>query len=400
MKHFLLILTFIRLISCTSQENPIFINFQNKLANISNEKDRQICTDRFLKKLSRKDYPIFENDSTIILLYKGNAEKVEMIGDVNYWTHPSAFTNLAATDLFFLRQKIQKNSLLEYWLIIDGTEIQIDSLNQYKVRNEFGYASQIVAHNNPFYLNQLKKADEKLYKSYLVPIQNNQYVKIHIYFPPDYNDYDHFPLILFLDGKKYIDLGDAPIIINNMISSGKIKKAVAVFAEIGFEENAEAPTIDKYGAISKIIIGPILEFVTSRFNIENNPENRLLVGKSISGGVGFLTVFENPNQFGNVFIQSGYFSADNFFLIQLIEQNYRKNINCYFQIGIYERNVSHMIIPPAETDFYQVNRKFVALLRAKGYPVVLNEYATGHTWGNWKNHLSEGLIYFLGNHDN
>ena len=319
-----------------------------------------------------------------------------MIGDINYWTDPCEFSKISGTDLYYLRQKVQKNSLLEYWFIIDNEKIQIDSLNQYQIKNEFGYASQIVNHTNPFYLDQLKNKNEKLYKTYLVPLQNNQFVKIHIYFPSGYNDYDYFPLAIFLDGKKYIELGDAPIILENLIKSGRIEKTVAVFAEIGFEEDDSNPTIERFTEISNIITNNILEFVESRFNIENNPEKRVLIGKSISGGVNFLTAIENPRKFGNIFIQSGYLSAGNFALKKYVEQNYKKEINCYFQIGIYERNVSHMIIPPEETDFYQINKDFIELLKSKGYKVKLDEFVAGHTWGNWKNHLADGLIYFFG----
>ena len=264
------------------------------------------------------------------------------------------------------------------------------------MKNEFGYASQIVNHTNPFYLDQLKNKDKQLYKTYLVPLQNNQFVKIHIYFPSEYNDYDFFPLAIFLDGKKYIELGDAPIIIDNLIKAGKIEKTVAVFAEIGFEEDDDDPTTEMYSKLSNIITNNILTFVESRFNIANNPEKRVLIGKSISGGLNLITVFNNPDKFGNLFIQSGYLSADNFALKDYVVQNYKRNLNCYFQIGIYERNVSHMIIPPSETDFYQINKDFVELLDSKGYKVKLDEFVAGHTWGNWKNHLADGLIYFFG----
>ncbi len=396
MKKYLLILLLLLFNSCQQNGNSIFLNFQQKLSFVTDSTDRQVCADRFLQKLSNKDYPIFENDSTVVLLYKKSAKKVEMIGDVNFWTDPSKFSKIDGTDLHYLRQKIEKNSLLEYWLIIDGEKIQVDSLNQYQVKNEFGYASQIVNHTNPFYLDQLKNKDKQLYKTYLVPLQNNQFVKIHIYFPSEYNDYDFFPLAIFLDGKKYIELGDAPIIIDNLIKAGKIEKTVAVFAEIGFEEDDDDPTTEMYSKLSNIITNNILTFVESRFNIANNPEKRVLIGKSISGGLNLITVFDNPDKFGNLFIQSGYLSADNFALKDYVVQNYKRNLNCYFQIGIYERNVSHMIIPPSETDFYQINKDFVELLDSKGYKVKLDEFVAGHTWGNWKNHLADGLIYFFG----
>ena len=395
MKTYWVILFLFIFQACSFNSSDNFAVLQQKLARIDDPEDRQACVDRFMQKLSKKDYPIFENDSTVVLLYQGHARQVEMIGDVNYWTNPAAFTKIKNTDLHYLRIEIKKNSLLEYWLIINGEQTQIDSLNQYQIKNEFGLVSQIVNHNNPVYIKQLKSNSEKLYKTYLVPIQSHQYVKCHVYFPPRYNDYEYYPLAIFLDGKKYIDFGDAPTIIENLINAGKIEPIVAVFAELGFDESSDRSSFEYFDWQSHIIANQIIEFVENRFSVLNSPEDRLLIGKSAAASINILTALKNPDKFSNVFVQSGYLSADNFTLNNLVKQRYNKSINFYFQIGIYERNVSHMIIPPDETDFYQITKEFINLLRSEKYTVKLDEFVAGHSWGNWKAHLSEGLIYFF-----
>ncbi len=396
MRHWLIISILFFIISCSNKPNQDFKILQKKLSHITDPADRQALTDRFLQKLSKKDYPVFENDSTVVLLYKGNAEKVEMIGDLNYWTNATPLTNIKNTDLHYLRLKIPPNSVPEYWFIINDHKTQIDSLNQYKIKNEFGYASQIVHHNNPFYLDKIEKNEEKMTRAYLVPIDNHKYVKIHVYFPPQYNDYDNYPLAIFLDGKKYIEMGEAPQIIDNLIHEGKIGEIIAVFAELGFNENKDELTTEYFQNIKVLLSNNILDFLNKRFSALNNTEDRLLVGKSVSGAINIFTALENPDKFGNVFTQSGYLSADNFFLKQFIDENYNTGINFYFQIGRYERNVSHMIIPPDETDFYAINHDFVKLMKERGFKVKIEDYAAGHTWGNWKKNLSDGLIYFFG----
>lgn len=395
MQKYLIILLLILFASCDKKYNLDFQNFQTKIERISDSSTRQSYVDKFLKKISKKDYPIFENDSTVVLLYKGDVNKVDMIGDINFWTNPCRFNNIDGTNLFFLRMNIIKNSLLEYWLIIDNEKTQIDSLNSYKVKNEFGFASQIVNHTNPNYLHQLKKTDEKLYKTFLVPLENNKYVKFHIYFPPQYNDYDNYPLAIFLDGKKYIEFGNAPEIIEDLIVDDKINKIIAVFVEIGFDIDNLQNSIPKINDISKIISNNLLKYIENKFNVLNNPDDRLLIGKSFASSVNILTAIKNSDKFGNVFSQSGYLSAEKYMLNNLIQENTKQNIKFYFQIGIYERNVSHMIIPPSETDFYQINYDFVDILKSKNYNVKIDKYRAGHTWGNWKNNLSDGLIYFF-----
>ena len=347
-------------------------------------------------KLSKKDYPLFENDSTVVLLYQGNVEKVEMIGDLNYWTNATPLTNIPGTDLHFLRVNIPPNSVPEYWFIINENATQIDSLNQYKIKNEFGYTSQIVNHNNPFFMEKIKNSEENLTRPHLVAIGNHKYVKIHVYFPPQYNDYDYYPLAIFLDGKKYIELGGAPRIIETLINEDKIEKIIAVFVELGFKENNDDLSIDYFQNIKTLLSENILEYLNNRFSALNNPEDRLLVGKSVSGAINIFTALKNPDKFGNVFTQSGYLSADNFFLKQFVDENHNTEIHFYFQIGRYERNVSHMIIPPDETDFYAINHAFVRELKDKGFQVKIEDYTAGHSWGNWKKNLADGLIYFFG----
>lgn len=398
MKNFLTILILF-LIGCSGGNNISFNNFEKSLENITDTTDRQCLADNFMKKLSQKDYPIFENDSTVVLLYQGSAEKVQMIGDLNYWTYPATFQKIDGTDLSFLRLNIRQNSLLEYWLIVDG-QTQIDSLNQYKVKNEFGFASQVVNHKKPMLRSQNHDSDDHLYKTYLVPRSNNKYLKIHIYLPPGYNDYENFPLILFLDGKNYIDYGETPAIIDDLIAKGKIQDIVAVFVEIGFDIESNQSVAAFFDETGNIISGEMMGYLENRFSIVNNPEDRVLVGKSITGGAAVLAVLENPNIFGNSFCQSGYLTAENRLLEKNLAQSRHSNTHFYFQIGIYERNVSHLIIPPDETDFYEETRAFVARMKKSRFSVKLEEFSAGHSWGNWKNHLSNGLVYFFGKEGN
>lgn len=393
MKKTLLILLLF-LLSCERNDLTIFQIFHQKVSDLSLIEDKQNCVNNFMKKLSKKDYPIFENDSTVVLLYKGEAKTVKMIGDLNYWTYPVEFDRVVGTDLHFLRLNINKSSMLEYWLIIDG-ETQLDSLNRYKVANEFGFASQIINHTSPEYFHSKDEKQRGLLKTYMVSRENNKYLKIHVYLPPKYNDYQSYPLAVLLDGKKYIELGEAPIIIDNLIRENKIEEIVAVFVELGFDIQGNGDIAKFYDNTSTILSNELLEFLENRFSVKNNPEERLLIGKSISGGAVVSTAINNLDKFGMVFCQSAYLSLDNAYLKNRILDILPTNIEFYFQIGVYERNVSHFIIPPGDTDFYQKNKLFADFLKDNKYSVTLDEFRAGHSWGNWKNHLAEGLLYYF-----
>ncbi|MEM9865859.1 MAG: alpha/beta hydrolase-fold protein, partial [Myxococcota bacterium] len=64
-------------------------------------------------------------------------------------------------------------------------------------------------------------------------------------------------------------------------------------------------------------------------------------------------------------------------------------------IGTYETTVGPGMLPAAETDFLAANRRLRTVLAERGYDFVYAEYPEGHTWGNWRAHLIEGLRYFF-----
>ena len=373
-----------------------FYNFQNKINLIYDTYDRQKCVDNFINKLSKKDYPIFENDSTIVLFYKGNVNKVEMIGDLNYWTHPTEFNNISSTDLYYIRINIVQNSVPEYWLIIDGIT-QIDSLNRYMLENEFGFASQIISHRNPVFRKNPGRDKKGLYHTYRLQLEEYEDITLQVYLPPGYNDYKSYPIIFFLDGKKYIEFGDAPSTINNLIKKDKIQEMIAVFIEYGFdiEKDANRNIKEFYSEAQKVLSREILDFIENRFSISMEPEKRLLVGKSVSSGANILAAIKHSDKFGKILSQSGYLPNISFNDNVISEQKQSAKLNFLFQVGNYEKNVSHLVIPPSETDFFQANFDFVGLLRKKGYHASIIAYNAGHSWGNWKTHLKDGLIYFF-----
>jgi hypothetical protein len=77
-------------------------------------------------------------------------------------------------------------------------------------------------------------------------------------------------------------------------------------------------------------------------------------------------------------------------------QSEHKPIRLYVDVGIYERAVGASFLPSKENDFLMANRRFKTVLEQKNYNFVYHEYFEGHTWGNWRRHLIDGLIHFFG----
>lgn len=51
--------------------NTIFMDFQRRIVTISDSAKRQKAADDFIKRVKTSTYPIFENDTTVVLLYQG-----------------------------------------------------------------------------------------------------------------------------------------------------------------------------------------------------------------------------------------------------------------------------------------------------------------------------------------
>ncbi len=83
-------------------------------------------------------------------------------------------------------------------------------------------------------------------------------------------------------------------------------------------------------------------------------------------------------------------------MVNLIRSQEVKPVNFYVNVGSYERVVGKTLLPDPELDFVECNRRLDRALAQKRYKYVYREFHTGHSWGNWRVHLKDGLIYFFG----
>ena len=132
--------------------NSVTIYSQNKFSDFYKRVDKeddiiskQKLADEFYASIKKDNYPIFENDSTVVLLYKGDANSVAILGDMGEWTNKIYMDRIYGTDLFFHRGQYEPDARMEYWLILNDNDelFSIDSLNQYIVRNGLGEFSEL-----------------------------------------------------------------------------------------------------------------------------------------------------------------------------------------------------------------------------------------------------------------
>jgi enterochelin esterase-like enzyme len=392
----------------TGKSDHRFYQLQQQVAEIDEPERRQAAVDQFLKELGSGDYPIFENDSTVVLLYQSKADSVFLLGDMSLWVDYLPYQHLAGTDLFFLRSEFEPQARLQYWIMLEKEGFPaLDPLNPYKVSNGFGEMSELAmpAYQRHPYFNEYlsgKKGDDSLVTAIEIGPGALPYPhQLHIYLPPAYEKNNQvYPVVYFQDGIDYIEFAMVPQVLNKLISERKIEPLIAVFVTPPNRFKEGTPNrMTEYGLNENYVrffTDQLTPFIDSKYRTRKEANTRLVVGDSFGGLISAYIPFARPDVFKLGYSQSGYHSFQNDQIIKRYRQSERKSIRLYVDVGTYERAVGASFLPSQENDFLLANRRFKTVLQEKEYDFVYREYFEGHTWGNWRRHLIDGLIHFFG----
>ena len=383
-------------------------SFETFLAEVqTTDKEKESIVDDFISKVKQKGYPFFETDSNVVLLYRGDADSVYLIGDMTNWDYFQPLEKIKGTDLFYYKGKFETTARLEYWFIFKKDGIPFtDPLNKYKSLNGLGELSVLSMPGyikNPIFkdFEEGKKGNFDGLIEYQIPSKYLGYDHtIHIYLPPGYKEDQKYPSLYFQDGRDYIEFAVVPHILNELINSKKIKPVIAVFVTPPNLHQPKVPNrMTEYGMndnYAKFFAEELINFVDEKYSLIQRPGSRLLIGDSFGGLISTYIAFKYPDVFGMSYSQSGYHSFNKDKLIKLIDSSGKKQIKLYIDSGTYERKVGASFLPADETDFLEGNRRLKEVLEEKKYDFIYKEYFEGHTWGNWRRHLIDALIYFYG----
>jgi len=387
---------------------------QNKLNGLCNSlekwddlsrEERERIFQYILSSLAEQFYPFYEDDSKAVLIYKGEVKSVELLSDITGWTNPIPFKQLSGTELFYLKLELEPDARIQYQLMIDGNPI-LDPSNRYKSLHGLGTMSELAMpkYERHPYLNEFLFGKEGsfngLIKHILPPGALPYDHEIYVYLPPDFDNNNKYPTVYFHDGPDYIKYGLAPNTISKLIIENKIISCIAVFVTPPNLHQAIVPNRStEYGINDdyvKFFCNELVPFIDESYSSIRSEQNRLVVGDSYAGLISFYIVYSRTDVFSKAYSQSGYFSFSNNKLIKLFSNNLPKSIKLYFDIGTFEEKVGANFLPSSELDFTDANRRMRDVLLKKDCDFIYREYHEGHTWGNWRRHLIEALIYFFG----
>jgi len=386
--------------------NRLFIEFQNKIKSLENPLDKQIAANELIRNCRCGKYPIFENDSTVVLLYQGNDQDIVLNGDMTYWADFIQMENIPGTDLYYKRLVLESNARLEYGISITKEGFPFpDPLNPYKVLNGFGPFSELAMpkyEHHPLFepfiygkKSDLKRVIKHAHESEILGYSHD----IFVYLPPGYTTDQTYPVLYLQDGQDYIEFAHIPTVLDGLINAGKIQPMMAVFVQPPNRFQPEMPNrTTEYGLNDdyvRFFCDELVPFIDKTYATIQSPEKRLVAGDSYGGLISVAIGFKRPDVFGNAYGQSGYYSCFNDQLIREINTSEKRNVRFWVDVGTYERVVGGNFLPKQETDFLEAARRLKTFLEGKNYNLVYKEYHEGHTWGNWRRHLIDALEYYF-----
>jgi enterochelin esterase family protein len=364
---------------------------------------RRGIVDEYLRRVA---YPVFEDDSTVVLLYRGDVEGVSLIGDMTEWIEAIPFRRIPGTDLFWFRGTYEPDARLEYVLQLSGRDALIaDPLNPHAV-NGFVLNSELAMpryRRRPVFDPFLdgRKGGYELLQEFVVPAGVLPYPhRVHVYTPPGYasGDQSH-SCVYFQDGRDYIEYGIAPLVLQTLIEGGGIAPVIGVFVTPPNLHLPETPNrTTEYGMNGEYVAfftEELCAWVDGHIRTRRDPSARLVVGDSYGGLISATIGLRRPDVFGSAYSQSGYFSFRNDQFLKELGGTERIGCRFYLDCGTYEHRVGRGIVPDDEGNFIAANQRTALLMRDCGVEVVYREYPEGHTWGNWRAHLCEALIHFF-----
>jgi enterochelin esterase-like enzyme len=368
----LLILT----VNIYSQSFQQFISYVNSLP----ENERQAKVDSFMNATAA--FPVTESDTLCNFIYKGVAQNVKIAGDFTGWNPEISMGIITGTDFWYFSTHFESDARLDYKYVINGSNWILDPKNPNTCTGGFGPNSELrmpsyIVPPEIAYYSTIPHGIIKDTSFYSSNLGNTRAVKI--YLPPGYNIQKQYPLILFHDGLEYLSLAKANNIFDWLISQHEIEPVIGIFVPPIDRESEYAGS--KKEAFIAFIMDELMPVLDQKYATSKDPHKRATLGASNGGNIALYIGMKHPETFGKIAAQSSNVET---IISNTYQSGTKMDLELYMDIGTYD--ISQLI--PLVNNFIQI-------LQNKNYVYQSKVWHEGHSWGNWKGHLSQALRQFF-----
>jgi enterochelin esterase family protein len=339
------------------------------------------------------------NDDQVVFLYRGEGYKVQLVGDMNNWKVEAApeLSRVEGTDLWYYSELFEEDARLDYQFFVDDQSFILDQFNPNLSAGATGPNSSLIMPNfrtPPELLASTKEIPTGTLTTHTIDSQHlNQTRTFFVYEPPGQIVGEQLPSVYINDGSDYLNIIDAPSILDRLIANRLIPPIVAIFIP-PIDRKFEYHGNDSY---VRFLADELAPFIRATYATNPNPESTAILGSSLGGNAALFAAQKRSDTFGLVGSISAIIEESVDPLINAYSQDSRglqaegqlpNQIRPYMVVGSYETDVE---IDGTRRNIISGNRALAQVLRDGGYNLVYEERSEGHSWGMWQVALGRAL---------
>lgn len=227
----------------------------------------------------------------------------------------------------------------------------------------------------------------------------NQERRLHIYFPPGYdNSKARYPVFYLLHGggdedSGWSTIGRAGFILDNLIAAGKAKPMLVVMPNGSLPRPPIVPGAPPDPAAAAAfqdrfvseLLKDIVPFVERTYRVTPGTANRAIAGLSMGGGQTMRVVGSNPDQFAYVGVWSMGVNP------QTTADFEKRNTSLLDNADKVNKQIRLFEISCGEKDTLAFTgaKNLDEILKKRGINHAMNVSPGGHTWINWRQYLRD-----------
>jgi enterochelin esterase-like enzyme len=317
-----------------------------------------------------------------------------------------------------------KPQLYGYWYLVDGVRA-LDPSNSETERDGSRYNTMLMVPGPQSDLWTFKDVPHGTVEQiwYPSPTLKMDQRRMYVYLPAEYNanPTKRYPVLYLQHGgggdeDAWTTMGRAPIIMDNLIASGKAVPMIVVMANGNATQNVSqgfgngpipspqqvvapapnprgappaapgvrdrqtpgTPAPPYAGSYPESVVKDVIPFVEKTYRVVPDKAHRAIAGLSMGGGQAIVTTSNNPDTFDYIGdFSSGVFDANDPTFSSQLDAIKKDNVKLYWT---------------GAGDIDQANTRTVALeavLKAKGIPTSYKEIPGRHYWFIWRDFLGD-----------
>lgn len=326
-------------------------------------------------------FPILEGN-LMHVVFRGDVDDVAVSGTMIEGGRPQTMEHVEGTNFYHRTFEIEPKTRWEYRFQVNFEDMVNDELNPNTVPGNRGavlsefatpdYAR--AAHFNAPVDRPRGRLDSYEFASEQLGTTRN----VKVYLPAGYDDSDaRYPLLIVHRGSSWIDNGELPNTLDNLIDDSVAPLIVAFIDPIDqwWFEGGGSETEAYVDMLATEFLGDL----GSRYRLTDTPSERALMGHRSFALTAMLGALRHPEAFGKAAVQS--VSLADVARHALFEAIEGEKVDAQFYVD-WNRFGSKNL--DAGQDYAADSRRLSEALRAKGYGVAGGEAHDSYGWGSWR----------------